>query len=66
MVTFEHANNGGIIDLFTGQIFGIMVLPANGVVAVLGPNNALVPVKGTREEVKQKLKEALEQNGTTK
>lgn len=64
MVEFEHANNGGRISLFINQVFGAMVMPANGTIAVIGPNNALVPVKGTMDEVTHKLKEAL--NGTTK
>ena len=57
-IEFEHPTNGGRVTLITSQIFGVMDMPQNKIVAVIGPGSALVPVAGTHEEVLKRVLDA--------
>jgi hypothetical protein len=56
LIKFSHPDNGGEIYLIGGQIIGLMILPAQRSVGVIGPGNAVVPVLGTVQEVVETLK----------
>lgn len=62
VLDFKHAHNQGRITLFTNQIFGVMTLPEQKTTAIIGPNNALVPVSGTHDEVTKIVQEAKGEN----
>lgn len=58
LISFEHPNKKAKIEVFTSQIFAVMEMPENNVVALVGPGGALVPVVGTLESVKERLLDA--------
>lgn len=55
-IEFTHAHNDGRITLFLSQIYGVLTMPEQKVTAILGPGNALVPVKGAHDEVLEQIK----------
>lgn len=61
VIEFEHPNKAGAkITILAAQIFGVMDLPENQCVAIVGPGSALVPVRGTHAEVLHKITKSLE------
>jgi hypothetical protein len=60
-ITFEHPNTGASIDLIPEAIFGVTRLVEHDCTAVIGIGNAMVPVKGTVEETKTKIANAIKQ-----
>lgn len=63
IIEFGHPNKQGAkISLVVDHILGVMDLPEQRVVAVIGPGSALVPVSGTHDEVVAKIVIAREAN----
>jgi hypothetical protein len=66
-ISFIHPNDGGeILILRPEEVFALMYLKQNGIYALVGPGNSMVPVAGTREEIISKVRSNInEQQPTT-